>query len=64
MGSSASEEVPVDEQPQHSVQISAFEIMTTEVKRGMWEEVIGETAFENRNLDKGQEEDYPMYRVS
>ncbi|MCK5840828.1 MAG: formylglycine-generating enzyme family protein [Candidatus Sabulitectum sp.] len=64
MGSTASEGIPVDEQPQHSVEISAFEIMTTEVTQGMWEEVMGETAFENRNMDKGQGEDYPMYRVS
>lgn len=64
MGSPASEGVPENEQPQHSVEISAFELMTTEVTQGMWEEVMGETAFENRNMDKGEGEDYPMYRVS
>ncbi len=64
MGSLASEEIPENEQPQHSVEISAFQLMTTEVTQGMWEEVMGETAFENRNMDKGQGEDYPMYRVS
>ncbi|MEA3265944.1 MAG: formylglycine-generating enzyme family protein [Candidatus Fermentibacteria bacterium] len=64
MGSTATEGVPENEHPQHSVEISAFELMTTEVTQGMWEEVMGETAFENRNMDKGEGEDYPMYRVS
>ncbi len=64
MGSPASEGIPENEQPQHSVEISAFEIMTTEVTQGMWEDVMGETAFENRNMSVGEGEEYPMYHVT
>ena len=42
MGSSPSDPgVQQDEMPRHSVAINSFEIMTTEVTQGLWEEVMG-----------------------
>ena len=42
MGSSPSEaDRCQDEGPRHSVSINTFELMTTEVTQGMWEEVMG-----------------------
>ena len=43
MGSPSSEAGrDVDEGPVHTVHVDAFELMTTEVTQGMWEEVMGE----------------------
>lgn len=49
------------ERPVHTITFDySFEIMTTEVTQGMWEEVMGE----NPSLDFGVGPDYPVYNVS
>ena len=48
------------ERPVHTVYIDEFEMMTTEVTQGMWEEVMGS----NPSHDKGVGSDYPVYYVS
>ncbi|MBD3371042.1 SUMF1/EgtB/PvdO family nonheme iron enzyme [Candidatus Fermentibacteria bacterium] len=49
------------------MQLGSFEMMTTEVTQGMWEEVMGESKYdikEPREWHSGDGEDYPMYYVS
>lgn len=59
-----------DELPIHSVNIESFDIMTTEVTQGMWEEVMGMTIQDQRNLSgydyeiMGEGDTYPIYYVS
>lgn len=73
MGSPVSESGRVDwmeKETQHMVTLREFEIMTTEVTQGMWEEVMGETIHDLRSradYDSGLAGvggDYPMYYVS
>jgi len=71
MGSPSSEEGhDVDEGPQHRVEISAFELMTTEVTQGMWTEVMGTDLRCYRDLVNpewalsGEGYYYPMYFIS
>ena len=61
MGSPSSEEGrwPI-EGPRHSVSISSFELMSTEVTQGMWEDVMGN----NPSYDYGVGFNYPVYYVS
>jgi len=49
-----------DEEPVHTVHISSFEMMTTEVTQGMWESVMGS----NPAHDYGVGANYPVYYVS
>ena len=49
------------ERPVHTVSVNyTFEIMTTEVTQGMWEQVTGE----NPSTSGVQGDDYPVYNVS
>ena len=71
MGSPESEDGRWDgESPRHSVSISSFELMTTEVTQGMWEAVMGTDVRHYRDLadpDRslgGEGSNYPMYYVS
>jgi len=59
------------EEPVHTVHISSFEMMTTEVTQGMWEEVMGTSVTYQMNESEygeyglfGEGSDYPMYYVS
>jgi formylglycine-generating enzyme required for sulfatase activity len=62
-----------DERPVHTVTIQSFEMMTTEVTQGMWEEVMG-TTIQHQHQQRtlvgydfglpGIGPDYPMYYVS
>lgn len=45
---------------QHLVTVSSFELMTTEVTQGMWEEVMGS----NPAHDYGVGDNFPVYYVS
>ncbi len=60
----------IDEGPQHRVEISAFELMTTEVTQGMWLEVMGTDLRHIRDMANpewslsGEGYYYPMYLVS
>ncbi len=64
MGLSSSEEA------QHRVDIPAFEMMTTEVTQGMWEEVMGsDTRYQCQLIDPdwtpaGEGSNYPMHLIS
>lgn len=50
-----------DERPVHAVAFEySFQIMTTEVTQGMWEELMGS----NPAADNGVGSDYPVYNVS
>ena len=69
MGSSSSD---VDsERPVHTVYIDEFEMMTTEVTQGMWEEVMGESIYDLRDATYsicelnvyGVGDNYPVYYV-
>lgn len=59
-----------DELPIHTVYIESFDIMTTEVTQGMWEEVMGITVEEQSLLVSpflelyGEGDTYPIYYVS
>lgn len=54
-------ESTADERPLHSVTFSySFQIMTTEVTQGMWEEVMGTIPPQ----ENGSGSDYPVYNVS
>jgi len=71
MGSSPSEAGRYDnEGPRHSVSISSFELMTTEITQGMWEAVMGTDVRYYRDLANpdlplfGEGSNYPMYYVS
>jgi formylglycine-generating enzyme required for sulfatase activity len=71
MGSPSSEIGHInDEGPQHRVEITAFELMTTEVTQGMWLEVMGTDLRYYRDLGnpewylKGEGYYYPMYFIS
>ncbi len=65
MGSPGSEDDRCkDEGPDHSVSISSFELMTTEVTQGIWEAVMGESAFIHHEMVRGAGDNYPMYNVS
>lgn len=44
----------------HRVQVSSFELMSTEVTQGMWETVMGT----NPSHDYGEGSNYPVYYVS
>ena len=68
MGSSSSDRDT--ERPVHTVYIDEFEMMTTEVTQGMWEEVMGESIYDLRDAQNSSWElygvgsDYPVYYVS
>ena len=70
MGSPSSEDGRFDDESRHSVYVGSFELMTTEVTQGMWEEVLGTTVDEMRSRSEydygltGFGSDYPMYYVS
>ena len=71
MGSPASEQGRTwSEEPLHIVNLPAFEMMTTEVTQGMWEEVMGTTIQDQKRLSEydsgllGTGGAYPMYFVS
>lgn len=72
MGSPSSESGRHGDEERHSVYVSSFEIMTTEVTQGMWEEVMGTTIDEMRSRSEfdygltgsGSGSGYPMYYVS
>lgn len=76
MGSPPSESgSSLSERPAHRVTIQPFEMMTTEVTQGMWEEVMGTTIQDLQSLSEddyglfrtgllGTGPDYPMYFVS
>lgn len=60
------------ELPVHEVNISSFEIMTTEVTQGMWVEIMGDSLEHQESIANtqgaqiypGRGENYPMYYVS
>lgn len=61
MGSpSAAEDREIDEGPRRLVTIDSFELMSTEVTQGIWEEVMGN----NPSCDYGLGPNYPVYNVS
>lgn len=70
MGSPATESDRWDNEKQHLVTVSSFELMTTEVTQGMWEDVMGNTVDEMRQRSEydfvvaGAGDDYPMHYVS
>ena len=71
MGSPSSEDGRYDnEGPQHRVDISAFELMTTEVTQGMWLEIMGTDLRSYRDIANpewglsGEGYYYPMYYLS
>jgi formylglycine-generating enzyme required for sulfatase activity len=66
MGSPSSEYGHISsEGPVHAVTIRGFEMMTTEVTQGMWEEVVGTLPLSVNDLaDWGVGSDYPVYAVS
>ncbi len=53
-----------DESPRHTVHINSFQLMTTEVTQGMWEEVMGSNPSDNPDYDYGVGNNYPVYFVS
>jgi len=71
MGSPSSEEERSnDEGPRHLVNINSFELMSTEVTQGMWEEVMGtdiryQQALVNPGWEiRGEGDNFPMYFVT
>jgi formylglycine-generating enzyme required for sulfatase activity len=70
MGSPSAESGRWENEKQHLVTVSSFELMTTEVTQGMWEEVMGTTVDEMRRRSEydfglaGVGEDLPIYYVS
>jgi len=60
MGSPAFEADRGCDERQHTVTVESFELMTTEVTQGMWEEVMGT----NPAHDYGVGDDYPVYYVT
>lgn len=70
MGSPSSDSERYDDEVRHLVTIGSFELMTTEVTQGMWEEVMGEDIRylrDEANPDwtlRGEGNDYPVYYVS
>jgi len=48
----------------HEVSITSFELMTTEVTQGIWEDVMGESASSRHEMNYGVGGNYPMYYVS
>jgi formylglycine-generating enzyme required for sulfatase activity len=71
MGSPTSEQGRTwSEEPLHTVNLPAFEMMTTEVTQGMWEEVMGTSIQDQQRLSEydsgllGTGGGYPMYFVS
>lgn len=70
MGSPSSESGRGNDEKRHLVTVSSFELMTTEVTQGMWEEVMGHSIQELRdraNPDwplRGVGDNYPVYYVS
>ncbi len=70
MGSPSSEYGRASNEKQHSVTVSSFQMMTTEVTQRMWEQIMGRSINDQRNLvDRSQPlcgvgNDYPVYYVS
>jgi len=71
MGSPATEPGRTgNEDPVHAVSVASFEMMTTEVTQGMWEQVMGGTIQDQQRLSEfdaglmGTGDAYPMYFVS
>jgi len=70
MGSPTSESNRESNEDQHRVTVGSFELMTTEVTQGMWEEVMGDSIEELRDIAnpdwplRGVGDDYPVYYVS
>ena len=70
MGSPSSESNRDSDESRHSVRVSSFELMSTEVTQGMWEEVMGEDIRDLRELADpdfsiwGEGSNYPVYYVS
>ncbi len=67
IGSDIESDEYFDEIPQRTVQIKPFEIMTTEVTQGMWEELMGSDSDTTSILWTGlcgRGSDYPVYAVS
>ena len=71
MGSLSSEDGRREDEMRHKVSISSFELMTTEVTQGMWEEVMGESISDLRHDTVfpdwplcGVGDNYPVYYVS
>lgn len=60
MGAPSSEYEWDEDEKQHRVSISAFELMTTEVTQGIWREIMGG----NPALCHGNADEYPVYYVS
>ena len=60
MGSPSSEPNRDSDEPIHSVYVNSFELMSTEVTQGMWEEVMGETP----SLNFGVGYNYPVNYIS
>lgn len=52
------------ERPRHTVNISAFELQTTEVTQKMWWDVMGSWPGNEPSASLGAGDDYPMYNVS
>lgn len=61
MGSQENESGRNADESLHSVTVADFELMTTEVTQGMWEEIMGENPASSAY---GLGEDYPVYHVS
>lgn len=59
MGSPSSEDGRLDDEKQHKVYVNSFELMTTEVTQGIWEEMMDDdpSAFNN-------DDNYPIENVS
>ncbi|MCD4708655.1 MAG: formylglycine-generating enzyme family protein [Candidatus Sabulitectum sp.] len=64
MGSAFSKGGNINQWPRHTVHINSFQLMTTEVTQGMWEEVMGCNPSDNPDNDKGVGNSYPVYSVS
>ena len=60
MGSPSSESNRDSDESRHSVRVSSFELMSTEVTQGMWEDVMGT----NPSSGCGVGSNYPVYNVS
>ena len=60
MGSPSSESNRGSDESRHTVHVGSFEMMSTEVTQGMWEEVMGS----NPSHGSGVGSNYPVYYVS